>query len=60
MWVRGIYDEAGWIYPYPVVRRDKVSATAIRNGATGLTTQTVQQMIEALGDGNSALAARPQ
>lgn len=50
MWVRGIYDESGWIYPYPVVRRDKVSATAIRNGAKGLTTQTVQSMIEALRD----------
>ncbi len=48
MWVRGIYDESGWLYPYPVVRRDKVSATAIRNGATGLTTITVQRMIEAL------------
>ncbi len=48
MWVRGIYDESGWIYPYPVVRRDKVSATAIRNGATGLTTRNVEQMMEAL------------
>jgi nicotinic acid mononucleotide adenylyltransferase len=48
MWVRGIYDESGWIYPYPVVRRDKVSATAIRNGATGLTTHKVEQMMEAL------------
>ncbi|AOY02402.1 hypothetical protein BJP62_16595 [Jeongeupia sp. USM3] len=48
MWVRSIYDESGWIYPYPVVRRDKVSATAIRNGATGLTTPTVQAMIESL------------
>ena len=48
MWVRGIYDESGWLYPYPVVRRDQVSATAIRNGATGLTTSTVQRMIEAL------------
>jgi nicotinic acid mononucleotide adenylyltransferase len=48
MWVRGIYDEAGWIYPYPVVRRDKVSATAIRNGCAGMTTDTVQAMIESL------------
>lgn len=60
MWVRGIYDESGWIYPYPVVRRDQVSATAIRNGATGLTTQTVQKMIEALRDGSPALATRSQ
>ncbi|GHD56477.1 hypothetical protein GCM10007350_03720 [Jeongeupia chitinilytica] len=48
MWVRSIYDESGWIYPYPVVRRDKVSATAIRNGEIGLTTPSVQKMIVAL------------
>lgn len=48
MWVRGIYDESGWIYPYPVVRRDKVSATAIRNGAPGMTTRNVEQMMEKL------------
>ncbi|WP_432721437.1 hypothetical protein R0381_002392 [Jeongeupia wiesaeckerbachi] len=48
MWVRSIYDESGWVYPYPVVRRDKVSATAIRNGEIGLTTPTVQEMIVAL------------
>lgn len=53
MWVRGIYDESGWLYPYPVVRRDKVSATAIRNGAKGQTTQTVQTMIESLRDATS-------
>lgn len=53
MWVRGIYDETGWLYPYPVVRRDKVSATAIRNGAKGQTTQTVQSMIESLRDTTS-------
>lgn len=60
MWVRGIYDESGWIYPYPVVRRDKVSATAIRNGATGLTTQTVQIMIEVLRDTPRPIAPTTQ
>ena len=30
MTVRGIYDECGWIYPWRILRRDKVSATAIR------------------------------
>lgn len=48
MWVRGICDESGWIYPYPVIRRDKVSATAIRNGAIGMTTQSVQAAMERL------------
>jgi hypothetical protein len=41
MWVRGIYDESGWIYPYSVRRRDGVSATAIRLGATGMTAAAV-------------------
>jgi nicotinic acid mononucleotide adenylyltransferase len=48
MWVRNIYDESGWLYPVPVIRRDGVSATAIRSGAKGLTTRGVQDMIEAL------------
>jgi nicotinic acid mononucleotide adenylyltransferase len=58
MWVRGIYDESGWIYPYPVVRRDKVSATAIRNGATQLTTKRVQHLMTTLQNtSKSALSA---
>ena len=60
MWVRGIYDESGWIYPYPVVRRDKVSATAIRNGAIGLTTQKVQAMMEALREAGVSSTASIQ
>ena len=36
MTVRAIYDECGWIYPWRILRRDKVSATAIRRGATGM------------------------
>lgn len=55
MWVRSIYDESGWIYPYPVVRKDKVSATAIRNGVKGLTTHAVERMIESLRDSNENL-----
>lgn len=48
MAVRSIYDESGWIHPFPVVRRDGVSATAIRNGAAGMTAASVQRMIDAL------------
>ena len=59
MWVRGIYDESGWIYPIPVIRRDKVSATAIRNGATGMTTQNVQRMMEALQETQDSLRRSP-
>jgi nicotinic acid mononucleotide adenylyltransferase len=52
MWVRSIYDESGWIYPVSFIRKDKVSATAIRNGEKGMTTSAVQQMIEALRQAN--------
>ena len=37
MLVRQISDECGWIYPWCILRRDKVSATAIRRGAKGMT-----------------------
>jgi hypothetical protein len=47
MWMRGIYDESGWIYPYPVRRRDGISATAIRLGAAGMTAAPVARMLTA-------------
>lgn len=60
MWVRSIYDESGWLYPYPVIRRDKVSATAIRNGVTGLTTKTVEKMMSQMrNDGKHPLTVSP-
>ena len=37
MYVRQISDECGWIYPWRILRRDSVSATAIRRGAKGMT-----------------------
>lgn len=48
MWIRAIYDESGWIYPYSVKRKDQVSATAIRNGTKGQTSPTVEQILEKL------------
>jgi hypothetical protein len=41
MLVRQISDECGWIYPWRILRRDKVSATAIRKGAKGMTSSVV-------------------
>lgn len=41
MLVRQISDECGWIYPWRILRRDKVSATAIRKGAKGMTSSAV-------------------
>jgi hypothetical protein len=49
MWVRGIYDESGWIYPFPVRRRDGISATAIRSGAKGMTASAVTEVLNAFG-----------
>jgi hypothetical protein len=48
MYVRQIYDECGWIYPWRVLRRDGVSATAIRKGAKGMTSGVVTDVLEQL------------
>lgn len=51
MWVRNIYDECGWIYPYAVRRIDRVSATAIRKGARGMAPGIVEDLLERLREG---------
>jgi nicotinic acid mononucleotide adenylyltransferase len=48
MWVRQIYDECGWIYPWRILRRDNVSATAIRRGAKGMTSGVVTDVLTQL------------
>lgn len=48
MLVRQIVDECGWIYPWRVLRRDNVSATAIRKGAKGMTSGVVTDVLEQL------------
>lgn len=48
MTVRAIYDECGWIYPWRILRRDKVSATAIRRGAKGMTSSVVTDVLTQL------------
>lgn len=48
MTVRQIYDECGWIYPWRILRRDKVSATAIRAGAKGMTSSVVTEVMAQL------------
>lgn len=45
MLVRQIADECGWIYPWCILRRDKVSATAIRRGAKGMTPPVVTDVL---------------
>lgn len=52
MWVRNIFDSSGWIYPFPVVRTGHVSATAIREGAVGLTSATVERFLAAKRSGH--------
>jgi Cytidylyltransferase-like len=54
MWTRNIYDESGWIYPYPVKRVNSVSATAIRNGAKGMTPHIVEEIIKHLRNNESS------
>ncbi|CAA2142210.1 hypothetical protein [Hyphomicrobium sp. ghe19] len=50
-WVRNIFDECGGICPLPVIRTDQISATAIRSGATGLTSKTVEAFLAASRSG---------
>ena len=45
MTVRQICDECGWIYPWRILRRDSVSATAIRRGAKGMTSAVVTDVL---------------
>jgi hypothetical protein len=54
MWVRSIYDETGWIYPMPIKRTNGISATAIRNGAAGMTTGSVATVLAHLKAGITA------
>ena len=46
MMVRSICDDCGWIYPWRILRRDNISATAIRNGAKGMTPAVVTDMLD--------------
>lgn len=50
-WVRNIFELSGGIYPYPVVRSDCISATAIREGAIGYTTPTIEAFLDATRKG---------
>ena len=45
MLVRQICDECGWIYPWRIMRRDEISATAIRKGAKGMTPAVVTDVL---------------
>jgi hypothetical protein len=45
MTVRRLCDETAWIYPWRILRRDNVSATAIRRGAQGMTPGVVTDVL---------------
>ncbi len=51
MHVRLIMDECGWIYAMPFLRRDGVSASAIRRGAPGLTAEAVASALRQIREG---------
>jgi hypothetical protein len=57
MTVRQIYDECGWIYPWRILRRDTVSATAIRGGTKGMTSAVVTEVLEQLTANAPVVAA---
>jgi nicotinic acid mononucleotide adenylyltransferase len=57
MAVRGIFDECGWIYPWRILRRDNVSATAIRRGAKGMTSNVVTDVLGQLTQNPPEVAA---
>lgn len=57
MFVRQIYDECGWIYPWRILRRDKVSATAIRKGAKGMTSGVVTDVLAQLSENAPVVTA---
>lgn len=51
--VRMIYDSSFFVWPRVAVRRDKVSATAIRGGAKGMTHPSVDYIRSFLADPNT-------
>jgi len=53
MMVRAIMDECGWIYPMAILRRDNVSATAIRGGAQGMTPASITTALAQLQSGTT-------
>jgi hypothetical protein len=50
--VRMIYDSKFFVWPRAAIRRDAVSATAIRRGGKGMTHPTVDAIRDALADGS--------
>lgn len=56
MMVRTIMDESGWYYPFAVVRKGDISATAIRAGTPGMTTPSVSEILEAFRGGAVAVS----
>jgi nicotinic acid mononucleotide adenylyltransferase len=57
MTVRQITDECGWIYPWRILRRDNVSATAIRRGAKGMTAGVVTDVLAQLSSNPPVVTA---
>lgn len=57
MLVRQIADECGWIYPWCILRRDQVSATAIRRGAKGMTPPIVTDVLDQISQNLPTVSA---
>lgn len=55
--IRQMCDESGWIYPWRILRRDGVSATAIRRGAKGMTSAVVTDVLGQLTENRQVVTA---
>ena len=56
MWNRMIYDQAGDIYPFAVRRVGRVSGTAIRDGARGMTSPVIESLLDLIASGRELIA----
>lgn len=58
MWVRNIYDESGWIYPYGIVRKNLISSTLIRKGVKGMAPEIVEEILDNIAKGREEFTVK--
>lgn len=58
MWVRNIYDESGWIYPYSIIRKNLISSTLIREGVKGMASEIIEEILDNIAKGKEAFVVK--
>ncbi|MGL5233114.1 MAG: hypothetical protein ACRC7W_07280, partial [Fusobacteriaceae bacterium] len=58
MWVRNIYDESGWIYPYSIVRKNLISSTLIRKGVKGMASEIIEEILDNIAKGKEVFVVK--